>query len=51
MGRPITGDSYVSMRRGPVLSSVLDLINSEIILQINLIGINLFPVLQNIIFL
>lgn len=26
--RPLTGDSYVSMRRGPVLSNVLDIINS-----------------------
>ena len=26
-GRPITFDAYVSMDRGPVLSSVLDLIN------------------------
>ncbi|RJQ56641.1 MAG: DUF4065 domain-containing protein [Nitrospiraceae bacterium] len=25
--RPITGDTYVSMKRGPVLSNVLDLIN------------------------
>lgn len=27
--RPITGDTYVSMRRGPVLSNVLDLINYD----------------------
>lgn len=27
-GRPITGDSYVSMKKGPILSNVLDLINS-----------------------
>ncbi len=27
--RPITGDAYVSMPRGPVLSTVLDIINNE----------------------
>jgi uncharacterized phage-associated protein len=28
-GHPITGDRYVSMKHGPVLSGVLDLINGE----------------------
>ena len=27
-GRPITGDTYFSMKRGPVLSNVLDIIDN-----------------------
>ncbi len=33
--RPITGDAYVSMPRGPVLSAVLDIINNGKYLNIN----------------